>query len=81
MTNFLIWAEVGPPRGTLFNYPIKPHHRVEPTVAGWPAPPGVANQIVTQSVMPKMIARVTQSGMSIEQSISIAEQELEGFTR
>jgi hypothetical protein len=31
--------------------------------------------------MPKMIARVTQSGMSIEQSITLAEQELEGFMR
>jgi ABC-type glycerol-3-phosphate transport system substrate-binding protein len=81
MTDFPVWADVGPPKGTLFNYPIKPHHRIEPTVASWPAPPPIAAQIHAQSVMPKMIARVTQSGMPIEQSITLAEQELEGFKR
>jgi hypothetical protein len=34
-----------------------------------------------QATVPKMIARVTQSRMSIDQSIALAEQELEGFTR
>jgi ABC-type glycerol-3-phosphate transport system substrate-binding protein len=81
MTDFPVWAEAGPPKGTLFNYPIKPHHHIEPTVAGWPAPPAVAAQIMAQSVMPKLISRVTQSGMPIEQSITLAEQELAGFTR
>jgi ABC-type glycerol-3-phosphate transport system substrate-binding protein len=81
MRDFPVWAEVGPPKGTLFNYPIRPHHRAEPTVPGWPAPPAIAAQIFYQATVPKMIARVTQRGMSIEQSIALAEQELEGFTR
>jgi hypothetical protein len=41
----------------------------------------IAAQIYAQATMPKMIARVTQSGMPIDQSIALAEQELEGFTR
>jgi ABC-type glycerol-3-phosphate transport system substrate-binding protein len=81
MTDFPIWDEAGPPKGTLFNYPIRPHHHAEPTLTGWPAPPAIAVQIAAQATMPKMIARVTQSGMSIEQSIALAEQELEGFMR
>ncbi len=79
MTDFPIWAEIGPPKGTLFNYPIKPHHKSEPSVVGWPAPPAIATQIAAQATVPKMIARVTQSGMSVEDSITLAEQELEGF--
>jgi hypothetical protein len=81
MTDFPVWEEVGPPKGTLFNYPIKPHHHTEPTIPGWPAPPAIAAQIHSQATVPKMIARVTQSGMPIEQSITLAEQELEGFMR
>jgi hypothetical protein len=81
MTDFTIWAEVGPPKGTLFNYPIKPHHHAEPSIVGWPAPPGIAAQIASQAIMPKMIGRVTQRGMSIDQSIALAEHELEGLMR
>ena len=81
MTDFPIWAEIGPPKGTLFNYPIKPQHHAEPIAVGWPAPPAIATQIAAAATMPKMIARVTQSGMSIEDSIARAEQELESFRR
>jgi ABC-type glycerol-3-phosphate transport system substrate-binding protein len=81
MTDFPIWDEIGPPKGTLFNYPLKPHHHAEPSTVGWPAPPAIATQIAASAMMPKMIARVTQSGMSIEESIILGEQELEGFMR
>jgi hypothetical protein len=50
-------------------------------VPGWPAPPSIAAQIHAQATVPKMIARVTQRGMPIEESITLAEQELEGFMR
>jgi len=76
MTDFPICAEVGPPKGTLFNYPIKPQHHAQPSVVGWPAPQEIATQIASEAVMPKMIARVAQRGMSIDQSIALAEQEL-----
>jgi hypothetical protein len=81
MTDFPVWAEAGPPKGTLFNYPLKPQHHAETSVVGWPAPPGIAAQIASHAIMPKMIARVTQRGMSIDQSITLAEQELESFMR
>jgi ABC-type glycerol-3-phosphate transport system substrate-binding protein len=81
MSDFLVWTEAAPPKGTLYNYPVKPQHRSDPTVPGWPAPPAIATQIAAQAMMPKMIARVTQNGMSIEQSIALVERELQGFIR
>jgi len=81
MSDFPIWAEAGPPAGTLYNYPLRAGHHAEPSIAAWPAPPAIAAQIYAQATMPTMIARVTQGGMSIEQSITLAEQELEGFMR
>lgn len=81
MCDFPIWTEIGPPHGTLYNFPVKPQHHAQPTIVGWPAPLAIATQILNQATMPKMIARITQGGMSMEQSIAIAERELEGFRR
>jgi hypothetical protein len=81
MTDFSVWTEAGPPKGTLFNYPLKPQHQAELCVAGEPAPPAIAVQMYNAATLPKMIARVAQSGMPIDQSIALAEQELEGFRR
>ncbi len=81
MTNFPIWAQAGPPKGTLYNYPLKPGHHAEPSVPGWPAPPKIMTQIQNQAVMPQMIARITHGGATIDQAIAWAESELEGFMR
>src|SRR5690349_24411515 len=45
MADFSIWERVEPPSGTLFKYPIRPHHHAEPSIAGAPAPPELAVQI------------------------------------
>ena len=71
----------GSAEGSLFNYPIRPSHRAAPCDPGWPAPPGIANQISVQATAAKMVARLTQGGMSVGQTIAMAEQELEGFMR
>jgi len=81
MTDFAVWRDVGPPKGTVFNYPARPQHHVEPHIAAYPAPPDIGVQIYNQATMTKMIAKVAQSGMPTEQVISWAEQELAGFVR
>ncbi len=81
MTDFPIWAEEGPPKGTVYNYPVRPQHHAQPFIAAYPAPPDVAVQIYNQATMTKMIARCTQGGQSIEQTIAWAQGELEGFSR
>lgn len=81
MIDFPIWVEAGPPKGTLFNYPIRPSHQAAPCDPGWPAPLGIANQISVQATAAKMVARFARGGMSVDETIAETEQELEGFMR
>lgn len=80
MLDFKIWEQVAPPQGTVYNYPIRPFHKAVAHIAAMPAPPDIAVQIYNRGTMPTMLAKL-QSGRSIEQVISWASDELEGFTR
>ena len=80
MLDFKVWAEVEPPVGNAFNYPIQPWHGSKPLVSGSPAPPAVAVQIFNRGTAPSMLAKL-KAGQSIEQVIAWAQNELEGFTR
>ena len=77
--DFETWAEQGPPKGTIWNYPSR-GDQVQ-VITGSPAPPEIAAQIYAQATMPKMVARYLQGGQSIDQAIGAAERELEGFSR
>jgi hypothetical protein len=77
--DFKVWEDAGPPKGTLYNYPPRGDQTV--SIAAMPAPPPIANQIYAQATMPKMIARYTQSGQSLDRVIKWAASELEGFMR
>ena len=79
LLDFNTWKEVGPPKGTVYNYPPRGNQIV--SLAAAPAPPKIANQIYVQATMPKMISQVTQAGKSIDQAIDWASAELEGFMR
>ena len=81
MTDFKVWAEEAPPKGTVYNYPLRPSHNAKPWIAAYPAPPDIAVQIYNQATMTKMVARMAQGGNSIEQAIDWAQGELEGFSR
>ena len=78
LRDFKTWAEVEPPRGVVYNYPPTPDQIV--TVAGSPAPVHVANQIYTQGLMTKMIAKCTIEKESIKDTISWAEKQLAAYT-
>ena len=79
LRQFKTWAEEGPPKGGIWNYP--PRGDVIESVSGSPAPANIANQIYSQATMAKMIAQCTQSGKTIDQAIDWAASELEGFKR
>ena len=79
LRDFKIWAEVGPPTGTVYNYPPRSDQIV--SIAAAPAPVRIANQIYNQATMTKMIAKCTQGGESIDKAIGWAASELEGFMR
>jgi ABC-type glycerol-3-phosphate transport system substrate-binding protein len=80
LTTFKTWAEVGPPKGTLYHYP-NPHNHQIASIAAAPAPPKIANQIYVQATMPKMIARVTTQSESIDKCLDWAQKELQGYKR
>jgi ABC-type glycerol-3-phosphate transport system substrate-binding protein len=81
LTDLDTWSTVGPPRGTVFNYPLRPHHRAEPGIAASPAPPEIAVQIYNQGIQAKMIARVVQNREPMDRVLAWAEREIEGYKR
>jgi ABC-type glycerol-3-phosphate transport system substrate-binding protein len=79
LTTLKIWAEMGPPKGTLYHYP-NPHNHQVLSVAAAPTPHKIAVQIYTQGLMTKMIVRHLQ-GEPMENTLAWAEGELEGYLR
>jgi ABC-type glycerol-3-phosphate transport system substrate-binding protein len=77
--DFDTWKTVGPPVGTVYNYPPRGDEQV--SIAGFPARPDVAAQIYNSAMMVTMISKVTQGGESIDGAIKWAENELEGYLR
>jgi ABC-type glycerol-3-phosphate transport system substrate-binding protein len=77
--DFETWADEGPPKGTLYNYP--PREDLVASIACAPAPTNIATQMYSQATMTKMIARCTQQGESIDRAIAWGSDELEGFMR
>ena len=77
--DFETWKTVGPPVGTVYNYP--PRGDEQQSMAGWPARPDVASQIYNQSIQTIMIAKVSQGKEKIDDVIKWAASELEGYLR
>src|ERR1700722_5639321 len=80
MSDFKVWAEVEPPKGTVYNYPIRPWHDAEYYVTGWSGPADIGVQAWNRGVIPTMVSKLV-SGQTIQQAIDWAKDELEGFTR
>jgi len=79
LRDFKIWAEVGPPKGTLYHYPPSGDQIVY--MSGAPAPVAIATQMYAQATLTKMIAKFTQGGEPMDKVIAWASSELEGFMR
>jgi hypothetical protein len=79
LRDFPTWAEEGPPKGGIWNYP--PRGDVVESVSGAPAPARIGNQIFAQATTTKMIAQFCQQGKTMEQAMDWAASELEGFSR
>ncbi len=77
--DFKTWAEEGPPKGGIYNYP--PRGDVTMVIPYSPAPARIANQIYAQATATKMIAKCTTQGQTVAQAIDWAANELEGFSR
>ncbi|MBS0640040.1 MAG: extracellular solute-binding protein [Proteobacteria bacterium] len=80
MSDFKIWEEVEPPKGTVYNYPIRPWHDAEYFVTGSSGPPEIGVQAWNRGLIPTMVSKLV-AGQSIKQAIDWAKDELEGFSR
>jgi len=80
MSDFKIWEEVNPPKGTVYNYPIRPWHNALPSITAYPAPRDIAVQMYTRGIHPTLLAKL-HSHQSINQAIAWTHDELEGFIR
>jgi ABC-type glycerol-3-phosphate transport system substrate-binding protein len=78
--DFKVWEDTEPPKGTIYNYPVRPWHDAEYFISGSSGPPEIAVQIWNRSVIPGMVSRLV-AGQSIKESMDWAKGELEGFTR
>ena len=81
MTDFKVWETEGPPAGTVYNYPLKPHHNAQPSIAFSPAPPELASQMYIQGLNTKLIARVAQGGETVDQALNWLEREINNMRR
>jgi ABC-type glycerol-3-phosphate transport system substrate-binding protein len=79
MTRLKTWAEVGPPKGTLYHYP-NPYNHQTLSIAASPAPPKIAQQIYAQGTLTKMVLRYA-TGEKMEDTLAWAGGECEGFMR
>src|SRR5229473_2343069 len=77
--DFDTWEKVGPPVGTVYNYP--PRGDEQYSLTGYPARPDVASQIYNQSIHTIMVAKVSQGKEKVDDVIKWAEKELEGYLR
>jgi ABC-type glycerol-3-phosphate transport system substrate-binding protein len=77
LTTLKVWAEEGPPKGTLYHYP-NPHNHQILSIAGAPAPPKIAAQIYAQGILTNMTVRHLQ-GEPMEKTLAWAESEVEGI--
>jgi ABC-type glycerol-3-phosphate transport system substrate-binding protein len=80
MMDFKVWETLEPPKGTLYNYPIRPWHKDVAHISGVPAPPDIGVQMYNRGTMPTMMAKLL-NGQSINDVMAWAENELEGFKR
>ncbi len=78
MADFPVWSDVEPPKGTVYNYPIRPWHDAEYYVTGSSGPPEIGVQMWNRGLIPTMVAKIV-AGQSINQAIAWAKDELEGF--
>ncbi len=79
LTTFKIWAEQGPPKGTLYHY-ANPYNHQTLSVAGAPAPHSIAERIYTQATQTQMAVRYAR-GEAMEKTLDWAASEIEGFMR
>ena len=72
MTDLSVWSDVEPPKGTIYNYPLRSWHDAEYYMPGSSAPPEIAVQIWNRYLVPSMVGRLL-TGQSIKQATRLGQ--------
>jgi ABC-type glycerol-3-phosphate transport system substrate-binding protein len=80
LLDFKIWEEVEPPKGTVYNYPIRPWHDAKPSLTASEASPDMAVQIYAAAIHNKMLAQL-KDGKKIPEVLAWTKDQIEGFVR
>jgi ABC-type glycerol-3-phosphate transport system substrate-binding protein len=80
LTKLKVWEDEGPPKGTLYHYPNPYNHQIL-SIAAAPAPHKIAVQIYRQGLQTQMVVRYALKGEKMDQVLSWAAGELEGYMR
>lgn len=74
-----VWAEIEPPKGGQYNYPIRGDEKI--ITAGYPAKQEYGVQVYYKWLLPTMVGKVTSGGMNPKDAVKWAAKELEGYKR
>jgi len=80
LTTLKVWAEEGPPKGTLYHYANPYNHQIL-SIAAAPAPHRIAVQIYRHGLQTQMVIRYAIKGEPIDKVLGYAASELEGYMR
>ena len=80
LTTLKVWAEEGPPKGTLYHYANPYNHQIL-SIAAAPAPHKIAVQIYRQGLQTQMVVRYALKGEPMDKVLGFATNELEGYMR
>jgi ABC-type glycerol-3-phosphate transport system substrate-binding protein len=80
LTTLKVWAEEGPPKGTLYHYANPYNHQIL-SIAAAPAPHRIAVQIYRHGLQTQMVVRYAIKNEPMEKVLDFAVNELEGYMR
>lgn len=70
-----VWEEIGPPKGTQYNYIPRGDEKL--IVGGWPAHPKIGVEIYRKYLIPVMVAKATTGEMKPKDAMKWCAKELE----
>jgi len=79
MHDFEIWSTEKPPLGTLYNYPIRPWHDAQASMAAWPAPSRIGTQLYSNATFNVMVVKLAKQKQKMEDVLRWAENEISGY--
>ena len=80
LTALKVWAEEGPPKGTLYHYANPFNHQIL-SIAAAPAPHKIAVQIYRHGLQTQMVVRYAIKNEPMSKVLDFAVNELEGYMR